>query len=98
MRKINYTTVEELLTDDSFLAWHHQTNEIAVHKWVKWIEASPAHKRLADEAVQLLSMIGWAEEESLIPEQQVKASYERLIKTIVALRMGEHELSKYFMN
>jgi len=89
MREINHTTVEELLMDDSFLAWHHQTEEVSIHKWVKWIEASPEHKRLADEAVQLLTMIGLAEEEPGVPEQQIMSGYDRLINTIVFRCLGE---------
>jgi hypothetical protein len=82
MREIKYTTVEEFLMDDSFLAWLHQTDEKAIRQWMKWIETNPENKRLADEAVQLISIIGWAEKEFPVSEKQINAGYERLINTI----------------
>ena len=82
MREIKYTTVEELLMDDSFLAWLHQTDEKAIHQWMKWIETNPEHKRLADEAVQVISIIGWAEKEDHVTEKQINAGYERVMNKI----------------
>jgi hypothetical protein len=51
---MNYTTIEEILTDDSFLAWHYQTDVAARDKWWKWVKANPEHQRMADKAIQLL--------------------------------------------
>jgi len=83
MKKMNYTTVEELLMDDGFMAWHRQTDETEVDKWNGWIEANPEHQRLAEEAIHLLTLILLAEEKIEVTEQQINASFNRIINTIV---------------
>lgn len=82
MKKMNYTTVEELLMDDGFLAWHRQTDETEMYKWNRWIEEDPEHKRLAEEAIHLLEIILLAQEKE-VTEQQVKATFNRIINSIV---------------
>jgi hypothetical protein len=83
MEKLNYTTVEELLMDDGFLAWHRQTDEAEMYKWNEWIEEDPEHQRLAEEAIQLLEIILLMEEKVEVSEQQIKASFNRIINSIV---------------
>jgi transmembrane sensor len=75
---MNYTTVEEILTDDSFLAWHYQSDAAATDKWRKWVKANPAHQRMADKAIQLLRLIRLAEEKSRLTERQITASLVRV--------------------
>lgn len=81
MKKINYTTVEELLVSDGFAKWHRQTNEKEVQAWDKWIAENPEHRRLASEAVQVLLLIRQALENK-IAEQDIKAATIRLTDTI----------------
>jgi hypothetical protein len=81
---LNYTTVEELLMDDGFLAWHRQTNETEMYKWNRWIEEDPEHQRLAEEAIHLLTLIRLVEEKVEVTEQQVKASFNRIANAIAA--------------
>jgi len=83
MKKTNYTTVEELLMDDGFLAWYRQTDETEMYKWNGWIEADPEHQRLAEEAIHLLTLILLAEEKE-VTEQQIKASFNRIANAIAA--------------
>jgi len=84
MNKINYTTVEELLMDDGFLAWYHQTDETEVYKWNRWIDADPEHQRLANEAIHLLKLILLVKEKVEVTEQQIKASFNRIENAIAA--------------
>jgi len=81
MKKLNYTTVEDLLMDDGFLAWHRKTDETEMYKWNRWIEADPEHQHLAEEAIHLLTLILLAEEKE-VTEQQIKASFNRLTNAI----------------
>lgn len=84
MKKLNYTTVEELLMDDGFLAWHRQTNETEMYKWNRWIEEDPEHQRLAEEAIHLLTLILLVEQKIEVTEQHIKASFNRIANAIQA--------------
>lgn len=84
MKKLNYTTVEELLMDDGFLAWHRQTDETEMYKWNRWIEEDTEHQRLAEEAIHLLTLIMLPEEEVEVTERQIKASFNRIANAIEA--------------
>ena len=81
---MNYTTVEDLLVDDGFLAWYRQTDETEVDKWNEWIEADPEHQRLAEEAIHLLTLILLVEEKIEVTEQQIKTSFNRIANAIAA--------------
>jgi hypothetical protein len=51
-----YTTVEDLLLDESFIRCYYQTDPEQFQRWQRWIDESPAHKQLVQEAIQLLSL------------------------------------------
>jgi ferric-dicitrate binding protein FerR (iron transport regulator) len=50
-------TVEELLTDESFLAWYFKTDTEAVEKWNNRIAHDTALRKLTEEAAGLLKTI-----------------------------------------
>ncbi|MHA4806941.1 hypothetical protein ACX0G9_02480 [Flavitalea flava] len=47
---MHYTTIEELLLDDGFLAWYHKSDEEQERKWKEWITANEPNLLLAQEA------------------------------------------------
>lgn len=49
--------MEELLIDESFLAWYYKTDPHAIVKWNNRLANDPIQRKLADEAVQLLQTI-----------------------------------------
>jgi transmembrane sensor len=53
----NYTAVEDLLSDESFLAWHFRADDVSVAKWDDWIAADPDHRRLAEEAIAFMQSL-----------------------------------------
>jgi transmembrane sensor len=57
-------TMEELLSDESFLAWYFKTDPQAVDNWNNRIASDPSLGKLVNEAVQLLQTI-------IIKEQRV---------------------------
>lgn len=85
--KTNFHTVEDLLADESFLAWHSQTNENAVQAWNEWILADPANKEMAAEAVKLLQCLQVAEKG--LDDEQLNAAADRLLNTIKKLTLPE---------
>jgi hypothetical protein len=76
-----YTTIADLLADDGFMAWHLKKNDRHEQTWNKWIAEKPEHAELANRAVQVLSVLIIPEEEKL-SNQQIKASFDRLLKKI----------------
>jgi hypothetical protein len=81
MKKMNYTTVEELLVSDGFLKWYRQKDEKEVRTWNEWIAENPEHQRLANEAVQMLELIRSVQEKE-ITDQEFRISSNRLINAI----------------
>ncbi|MEP7373258.1 MAG: hypothetical protein ABI675_07670 [Chitinophagaceae bacterium] len=82
MKKVNYTTVDELLENDGFLAWYRKTDKIERKKWNEWIEASKEHHRLASEAIRFLELIMRAKENSKITEHEINTTFDRIRNTI----------------
>jgi len=76
--KKKYATIADLLTDDSFLAWHLKKNGRYKQSWNKWIAEKPVHAALAKQAEQVLSVLINPEEEKL-SDRQVNASFEKLL-------------------
>lgn len=93
MKKINYTTVEELLIDDSFLVWFHQTDKTEVEKWNRWIEAGPEHQYLAEKAIHFLKLILLAREKDEVTEDQISSIFNRIVNTIVTYEKQQRNTS-----
>ena len=93
MKKIDSTTVEELLLSDGFLKWYQQTDEKEVQAWDKWIAENPEHQRLASEAVQVLLHFREAQENK-ITEQEIRAATNRLIDTVRNMKRNYYQHGK----
>jgi len=72
--------VEELLSDERFLAWYFKTDPNAVAEWNKRIAVDPAQKKLTDEAVQLLQTIRLNEQP--VDAHRLQIAEQRLSATI----------------
>src|SRR5438876_7576115 len=90
--KTNFNTVEDLLADESFLAWYHRTDETAVQYWEQWMNADPVHRQLAQEAIAFLKNMQ-LEEKSLSGEQ-VNAAADRLLQRIAVAKKIEYSTGK----
>jgi transmembrane sensor len=71
-------TIEDLISDESFLAWYFKTDPQAVDNWNQRIANDPMQRKLVDEAVQLLQRITIKEEP--VDAQRLKLAQERLAK------------------
>jgi len=69
-------TIEDLLSDESFLGWYFKTDPQAVEKWNSRIAHDPMQKKLAEEAVQLLQTI--TVKEQPVDVQRLKLAELRL--------------------
>jgi ABC-type antimicrobial peptide transport system permease subunit len=99
---MNYTTVEQLLADEGFLAWYRHTDEQEIDRWNQWIAASPENQLLAEEAVQWLItfnsleesnvMTGFLEEDKDALFQKINQSIDRPAEPIFRRQPGVNHL------
>ncbi|HEX6429372.1 MAG TPA: FecR domain-containing protein [Niastella sp.] len=76
---LSINTIEDLLSDESFLAWYFKTDPLAIEKWNNRIGHDPVQKKLADEAVLLLQTI--TVKEQPVDLQRLKLAELRLVNT-----------------
>lgn len=72
---------EQLLTDETFLAWYFRTDEVSIDKWERLISEEPNLKANVEEAVYLLQLMQ-SEEEPLIDEHQEDNAAHRLMAAV----------------
>jgi transmembrane sensor len=77
---LSFNQVEELLGDETFLAWYNKTDAGHITAWDKRIAGDPAQKKLADEAVQILVAI--KAKEKPVGDKQLNRAEQRLMNTI----------------
>lgn len=73
-------SIEDLISDESFLAWYFKTDPQAIESWNKRIATDPVQRKLVDEAVLLLQHITIKEER--VDAQRLKIAQERLAESI----------------
>ena len=76
-----YKAVEDLLMEDSFLAWYRRTDDAVIMIWEAWIAASPEHHQLANEAVHLLELL-LSVMEKRVTDDQITTAKNRLLHAI----------------
>ncbi|HEY4287278.1 MAG TPA: FecR domain-containing protein [Puia sp.] len=76
----NYAGVEDLLTDETFLAWHFRTDARSVRQWEEWIAADPLHRARAIQAVEFLETIRFDPEN--LRAGQLSEAERRLLQKI----------------
>lgn len=73
-------TIEELLSDESFVSWANGTDETAAGKWDTWIEIHPEHQSLVEEARLMARGIPFHDKE--VAGEDVFRNWNRLAATI----------------
>ena len=84
--KKEFTTVEELLSDEDFLTWYFDPAGKEKEKWQAWkdwMDADPARSILLDEALRVMQDIGLPDRSG--PERQPRISSSRLMQRIDAI-------------
>ena len=76
----NYAGVEDLLTDESFLAWHFRADARCIRQWEEWIAADPLHRARAAQAVEFLETLRFDEEN--LTAGQLSLAESRLLQKI----------------
>ena len=55
--EMNFNNAEDLITDESFLAWHYQTDKKNSAQWDIWLATNQGNKEIAAEAFAFLQKI-----------------------------------------
>ena len=74
---MHYQSVEQLLTDEGFLAAYFGTDEVQVARWSHWMRSSDENAALAREAYELLQSVVQVEEPKVSPED-IARSWARI--------------------
>jgi ferric-dicitrate binding protein FerR (iron transport regulator) len=80
-------SIEDLISEESFLAWYFKTDPQAVENWNTRIANDPMQKKLVVEAVQLLQHITITEQP--VDAQRLKNAEARLVHT-TGFRDADH--------
>src|SRR5574338_355290 len=75
----NYSTPEELISDESFVSWYGRADAKCFEEWEQWIAANPDKKEIVDQAVSLLNLIRF---------QNTPVSNEQMQNAETKLRLG----------
>lgn len=78
----NYNTVEDFLSDESFISWFHRSNDNNTKDWDLWITNNPDKQQVVNEAVALLDIIKF--KNINLNEQQIKIAETKLRQSISA--------------
>ncbi len=87
-----FQSPEELLDDESFLAWYYKTDAAAFQRWQDHFEQNSSQKALADSAVELLEILNV--QEMSVLDAQMEAAELRLFARIEEPAMLVHMPSK----
>jgi hypothetical protein len=86
MKNKCFETIEELLVEENFLAWHLETDEQEVIKWDEKIANDVFLKELTMEAAEFLEKIKLREVK--VPDEQIKKAEDALMRKIATLEAG----------
>ncbi|MBC7946823.1 MAG: FecR domain-containing protein [Chitinophagaceae bacterium] len=78
----SFTNVDEMIGDESFLAWFYKEDEQKVNAWENWLANNPAYRAMADEA--MIEMEALNMKEDSVSSFRVEAAYEDLNTRIAA--------------
>ncbi len=81
-----FKSPEDLLADESFLAWYRQSDPESFQRWQGELDRDPARKELADQAIALLQQLDL--QEASIFVGQVKAAEDRLFARLAGVPQG----------
>jgi len=79
----NYLEPEDILSDESFLAWYFKAGSEQELNWESWMVAHPERKDLVNQAVEMLNATRIPEKP--VPQQQKLRAEETLMRRIASL-------------
>lgn len=77
---VNYREPEDLLSDESFLAWYFKTGEEQGIAWEQWMADNPGSQELVRQAITLLNTVRIPEKE--VPAGQIRRAEATLMGSL----------------
>jgi len=75
-----FKSVEDVLTDESFLSWYYHPSPEKENEWNNWLAAHPDQKPLVEQAVAAMSLLSIKEEPVSSPV--IESAWQRLDSSI----------------
>ena len=75
-----YNEPEDLLVDESFLAWHFKLPDAEPQRWESWVSGHPDRARLVQQAIHLLDTTYL--NENPLSMQQIASAEQRLLQSL----------------
>src|SRR6188768_1561835 len=76
----NFKDTEDLLSDESFLAWYFKSNDEDVFAWDTFIKEHPQRAVIVEKAFRMLEKIRLTD--TVVPSLQMEVAEKRLVKKI----------------
>jgi transmembrane sensor len=76
----HFSSFEDVIADENFLAWYCDTNSKHASLWQQWLAQNNHYQPLVDKAILYLDELKITEEP--VPVQQVEAAHERLLSSL----------------
>jgi transmembrane sensor len=71
-----FNSVEEILTDETFLSWYFKSSNQKVEKWNNWLLANSNQQPLVDEAIATMKQLDV--KTNRLSSSQIESAYQRL--------------------
>ena len=72
----NFKSLEDVLTDESFLSWYYHPDPEKEKEWNNWLIAHPDQKLLVEQAIAAMSHLSIKEEPTSSP--MIESAWQRL--------------------
>ena len=82
MKNTEYTNIEDLINDESFVNWVHNKQMADINFWNNWLKENPNKEQLAFDARDIV--IGVKFNKSFISEDKTNDAWEKFEKNITA--------------
>ncbi|HEV7622370.1 MAG TPA: FecR domain-containing protein [Flavisolibacter sp.] len=72
----NLRSLEDIITDENFLAWFHKNNDQKAKKWKEWLLQNPGQEEIIREAIAFLKSVSLKEKS--LPAEQIENASRKL--------------------
>jgi ferric-dicitrate binding protein FerR (iron transport regulator) len=76
----NFQQVEDVMTDESFLAWYFRESDSGVAAWENWLAANPGQQALVHQAVVLMGQL--SQKQATVSDEEVETKLLQLHERI----------------
>jgi len=78
----HFTTIEDVIADDDFMAWYTNSTSEKGQVWQQWLANHSEYNALVEESIQYLNLVRLSDKP--VGATQIEAAHERLMKSMRA--------------